>query len=70
MRTRVAYQGKNEGELSFQAHSQATVLERNESGWWWVRIGAQEGWYVSFDQRVTACLTFILQGIGRSAGAK
>ncbi|XP_052436209.1 SH3 and PX domain-containing protein 2A isoform X2 [Carassius gibelio] len=43
-RTTVAYQRKEPCELSFPAGVQVEVLEKQESGWWFVRWGNEEGW--------------------------
>ncbi len=43
-RTTVAYQRQEPCELSFPAGVQVEVLEKQESGWWFVRWGNEEGW--------------------------
>lgn len=43
-RTTDAYQRVQESEISFPAGVEVEVLERQESGWWYVRWGHEEGW--------------------------
>ncbi|XP_067311762.1 SH3 and PX domain-containing protein 2A isoform X2 [Pseudorasbora parva] len=43
-RTTAAYQREDPCELSFPAGVQVEVLEKKESGWWFVRWGNEEGW--------------------------
>uniref|UniRef100_A0A673KGU2 SH3 and PX domain-containing protein 2A-like n=1 Tax=Sinocyclocheilus rhinocerous TaxID=307959 RepID=A0A673KGU2_9TELE len=43
-RTTMAYQREELCELSFPAGVQVEVLEKQESGWWFVRWGNEEGW--------------------------
>ncbi|XP_043119799.1 SH3 and PX domain-containing protein 2A isoform X2 [Puntigrus tetrazona] len=43
-RTTVAYERQEPCELSFPAGVQVEVLEKQESGWWFVRWGNEEGW--------------------------
>ncbi|XP_030741796.1 SH3 and PX domain-containing protein 2A isoform X2 [Echinops telfairi] len=39
-----AYQKVQESEISFPAGVEVQVLEKLESGWWYVRLGELEGW--------------------------
>ncbi|GAB1603920.1 SH3 and PX domain-containing protein 2A-like [Argonauta hians] len=39
-----SYQAENEEEISFSRHDIVEVLQKDESGWWLVRLGSQEGW--------------------------
>ncbi|XP_075389476.1 SH3 and PX domain-containing protein 2A isoform X1 [Tenrec ecaudatus] len=39
-----AYQKMQESEISFPAGVEVQVLEKLESGWWYVRLGELEGW--------------------------
>ncbi|XP_003200390.2 SH3 and PX domain-containing protein 2A isoform X1 [Danio rerio] len=43
-RTTAAYQQEEPCELSFPAGVQVEVVEKKESGWWFVRWGNEEGW--------------------------
>ncbi|RXN38281.1 SH3 and PX domain-containing 2A-like isoform X2 [Labeo rohita] len=43
-RTTASYQREEPCELSFPAGVQVEVLEKQESGWWFVRWGNEEGW--------------------------
>lgn len=43
-RTTDAYQRAQESEISFPAGVEVEVLERQESGWWYIRWGHEEGW--------------------------
>ncbi|KAL1257731.1 hypothetical protein QQF64_010975 [Cirrhinus molitorella] len=43
-RTTASYQREEPCELSFPAGVQVKVLEKQESGWWFVRWGDEEGW--------------------------
>ncbi|XP_030298224.1 SH3 and PX domain-containing protein 2A-like isoform X1 [Sparus aurata] len=43
-RTTDPYEKVQESELSFPAGVEVEVLERQESGWWYVRWGDTEGW--------------------------
>ncbi|XP_076146076.1 SH3 and PX domain-containing protein 2A isoform X2 [Alosa pseudoharengus] len=43
-RTTDAYQRAQDSEVSFPAGVEVEVLERQESGWWYVRWGHDEGW--------------------------
>lgn len=47
-RTTDAYERAQESELSFPAGIEVEVLERQESGWWYVRWGVEEGWAPTF----------------------
>ncbi|XP_030636563.1 SH3 and PX domain-containing protein 2A [Chanos chanos] len=47
-RTTDAYERAQESELSFPAGVEVEVLERQESGWWYVRWGEEEGWAPTF----------------------
>ncbi|XP_052475914.1 SH3 and PX domain-containing protein 2A-like isoform X2 [Carassius gibelio] len=42
--TTAAYQREEPSELSFPAGVQVEVLEKQESGWWFIRWGNEEGW--------------------------
>ncbi|XP_016379243.1 SH3 and PX domain-containing protein 2A-like isoform X5 [Sinocyclocheilus rhinocerous] len=42
--TTAAYQREEPYELSFPAGVQVEVLEKQESGWWFIRWGNEEGW--------------------------
>ncbi|KAM6183758.1 SH3 and PX domain-containing protein 2A isoform 1-T1 [Erethizon dorsatum] len=39
-----AYQKVQDSEISFPAGAEVQVLEKLESGWWYVRLGELEGW--------------------------
>ncbi|XP_072246968.1 SH3 and PX domain-containing protein 2A-like isoform X3 [Leuresthes tenuis] len=43
-RTTDAYEKVQESELSFPAGVEVEVLEKQESGWWYIRWGDAEGW--------------------------
>ncbi|KAM8822034.1 LOW QUALITY PROTEIN: SH3 and PX domain-containing protein 2A-like, partial [Synchiropus picturatus] len=43
-----AYQKVQDSEISFPAGVELEVLEKQESGWWYVRRGAEEGWAPSY----------------------
>uniref|UniRef100_A0A3B4BTI9 SH3 and PX domain-containing protein 2A n=1 Tax=Pygocentrus nattereri TaxID=42514 RepID=A0A3B4BTI9_PYGNA len=47
-RTMDAYERAQESELSFPAGVEVEVLEKQESGWWYVRWGVEEGWAPAF----------------------
>ncbi|KAM9454783.1 SH3 and PX domain-containing protein 2A isoform 5-T5 [Clarias gariepinus] len=47
-RTTDAYERAQESELSFPAGVEVEVLEKQESGWWYVRWGVHEGWVPTF----------------------
>ncbi|XP_076003882.1 SH3 and PX domain-containing protein 2A isoform X2 [Genypterus blacodes] len=47
-RTLDAYKKVQESEVSFPAGVEVEVLEKQESGWWYVRLGAEEGWAPSY----------------------
>uniref|UniRef100_A0AAY5E7R8 SH3 and PX domain-containing protein 2A n=1 Tax=Electrophorus electricus TaxID=8005 RepID=A0AAY5E7R8_ELEEL len=47
-RTTDAYERAQESELSFPAGVEVEVLEKQESGWWYVRRGVEEGWVPTF----------------------
>ncbi|XP_053085887.1 SH3 and PX domain-containing protein 2A isoform X4 [Pangasianodon hypophthalmus] len=47
-RTTDAYERAQESELSFPAGVEVEVLEKQESGWWYVRWGVDEGWVPTF----------------------
>ncbi|XP_051559216.1 SH3 and PX domain-containing protein 2A isoform X4 [Myxocyprinus asiaticus] len=47
-RTTDAYERAQESELSFPAGVEVEVLEKQESGWWFVRWGEEEGWAPTF----------------------
>uniref|UniRef100_A0A8C2FGD5 SH3 domain-containing protein n=1 Tax=Cyprinus carpio TaxID=7962 RepID=A0A8C2FGD5_CYPCA len=55
-RTTVAYQRKEPCELSFPAGVQVEVLEKQESGWWFVRWGNEEGWAPTYYLQRHCCL--------------
>uniref|UniRef100_A0A9J7XNL6 SH3 and PX domains 2Ab n=1 Tax=Cyprinus carpio carpio TaxID=630221 RepID=A0A9J7XNL6_CYPCA len=42
--TTASYQREEPSELSFPAGVQVEVLEKQESGWWFIRWGNEEGW--------------------------
>ncbi|XP_061579503.1 SH3 and PX domain-containing protein 2A-like isoform X2 [Cololabis saira] len=42
------YQKVQDSELSFPAGAELEVLEKQESGWWFVRWGNEEGWAPSY----------------------
>lgn len=39
-----SYQAENTEEISFDRNDSIEVLEKDESGWWLVRVGTEEGW--------------------------
>ncbi|KAM9792073.1 SH3 and PX domain-containing protein 2A [Neosynchiropus ocellatus] len=43
-----AYKKLQDSEISFPAGVELEVLEKQESGWWYVRRGAEEGWAPSY----------------------
>ncbi|XP_061833158.2 SH3 and PX domain-containing protein 2A-like isoform X1 [Nerophis lumbriciformis] len=43
-----AYKKVQESEISFSAGVEVEVLEKQESGWWYVRWGSEEGWAPSY----------------------
>ncbi|XP_077427045.1 SH3 and PX domain-containing protein 2A isoform X2 [Vanacampus margaritifer] len=43
-----AYKKVQESEISFPAGVELEVLEKQESGWWYVRLGTEEGWAPSY----------------------
>ncbi|XP_058236169.1 SH3 and PX domain-containing protein 2A isoform X5 [Hemibagrus wyckioides] len=47
-RTTDAYERAQESELSIPAGVEVEVLEKQESGWWYVRWGVDEGWVPTF----------------------
>ncbi|XP_051578068.1 SH3 and PX domain-containing protein 2A [Myxocyprinus asiaticus] len=47
-RTTAAYQREESCELSFPAGVQVEVLEKTESGWWFIRWENEEGWAPTF----------------------
>uniref|UniRef100_A0A673IKH1 SH3 and PX domain-containing protein 2A n=1 Tax=Sinocyclocheilus rhinocerous TaxID=307959 RepID=A0A673IKH1_9TELE len=47
-RTTDAYERAQESEVSFAAGVEVEVLEKQESGWWYVRWGDDEGWAPTF----------------------
>uniref|UniRef100_A0A8C2JRZ8 SH3 and PX domain-containing protein 2A n=1 Tax=Cyprinus carpio TaxID=7962 RepID=A0A8C2JRZ8_CYPCA len=47
-RTTDAYERAQESEVSFPAGVEVEVLEKQESGWWYVRWGDDEGWAPTF----------------------
>ncbi|XP_022096539.1 SH3 and PX domain-containing protein 2B-like isoform X4 [Acanthaster planci] len=42
--TTAAYENSDDDGLSFEEGVQVEVIEENETGWWLVRIGREEGW--------------------------
>ncbi|XP_051561253.1 SH3 and PX domain-containing protein 2A-like isoform X2 [Myxocyprinus asiaticus] len=77
-RTTDAYERAQESELSFPAGVEVEVLEKQESGWWFVRWGEEEGWVPTFYlkpvshthdvgvQEVRDCTTVDLSGTNKS----
>ncbi|XP_056622893.1 SH3 and PX domain-containing protein 2A isoform X2 [Triplophysa dalaica] len=47
-RTTDAYERAQESEVSFPAGVEVEVLEKQESGWWYIRWGDEEGWAPTF----------------------
>ncbi|XP_052459193.1 SH3 and PX domain-containing protein 2A isoform X3 [Carassius gibelio] len=47
-RTTDAYERAQESEVSFPAGVEVEVLEKQESGWWYIRWGDDEGWAPTF----------------------
>ncbi|XP_059408730.1 SH3 and PX domain-containing protein 2A isoform X6 [Carassius carassius] len=47
-RTTDAYKRAQESEVSFPAGVEVEVLEKQESGWWYIRWGDDEGWAPTF----------------------
>ncbi|XP_056135955.1 SH3 and PX domain-containing protein 2A [Lampris incognitus] len=47
-RTLDAYEKVQDSEISFPAGVEVEALEKKESGWWYIRWGAEEGWAPSF----------------------
>ncbi|XP_027012155.1 SH3 and PX domain-containing protein 2A isoform X4 [Tachysurus fulvidraco] len=47
-RTTDAYERAQESEISIPAGVEVEVLEKQESGWWYVRWGVDEGWVPTF----------------------
>nr|XP_061791638.1 SH3 and PX domain-containing protein 2A-like [Nerophis lumbriciformis] len=43
-----AYKKIQDSEISFPAGVDVEVLEKQESGWWYVRCGSEEGWAPSY----------------------
>ncbi|XP_028827334.1 SH3 and PX domain-containing protein 2A isoform X3 [Denticeps clupeoides] len=43
-RTTDAYERAQDSEISFPAGVEVEVLERQDSGWWYIRWGHEEGW--------------------------
>ena len=39
-----AYDSSDESGISFKGNVDVVVIERNESGWWYIKIGNDEGW--------------------------
>ena len=39
-----AYLTSDESGISFKENANVVVVETNESGWWYIRIGSDEGW--------------------------
>ncbi|XP_042629794.1 SH3 and PX domain-containing protein 2A-like isoform X1 [Cyprinus carpio] len=46
--TTASYQREEPSELSFPAGVQVEVLEKQESGWWFIRWGNEEGWVPTY----------------------
>ncbi|XP_065151468.2 SH3 and PX domain-containing protein 2A isoform X1 [Paramisgurnus dabryanus] len=47
-RTTDAYERAQESEISFPGGVEVEVLDKQESGWWYVRWGEEEGWAPTF----------------------
>ncbi|XP_057187100.1 SH3 and PX domain-containing protein 2A isoform X4 [Triplophysa rosa] len=47
-RTTDAYERAQESEVSFPAGVEVEVLEKQESGWWYIHWGDEEGWAPTF----------------------
>ncbi|KAM4611285.1 SH3 and PX domain-containing protein 2A isoform 1-T1 [Polymixia lowei] len=47
-RTMDAYKKIQDSEISFPAGVEVEVLEKQESGWWFIRWGTEEGWAPSY----------------------
>ncbi|XP_075891423.1 SH3 and PX domain-containing protein 2A isoform X3 [Nelusetta ayraudi] len=43
-----AYKKVQDSEMSFPAGVEVEVLEKQESGWWYIRWGSEEGWAPSY----------------------
>ncbi|XP_042340702.1 SH3 and PX domain-containing protein 2A isoform X4 [Plectropomus leopardus] len=43
-----AYKKVQDSEISFPANVEVEVLEKQESGWWYIRWGSEEGWAPSY----------------------
>uniref|UniRef100_A0A3B5ASU6 SH3 and PX domain-containing protein 2A n=1 Tax=Stegastes partitus TaxID=144197 RepID=A0A3B5ASU6_9TELE len=43
-----AYKKVQDSEISFPAGVEVDVLEKQESGWWYIRWGSEEGWAPSY----------------------
>ncbi|XP_034742147.1 SH3 and PX domain-containing protein 2A isoform X4 [Etheostoma cragini] len=43
-----AYKKVQDSEISFPARVDVEVLEKQESGWWYIRWGSEEGWAPSY----------------------
>ncbi|XP_078120949.1 SH3 and PX domain-containing protein 2A isoform X1 [Sander vitreus] len=43
-----AYKKVQDSEISFPARVEVEVLEKQESGWWYIRWGSEEGWAPSY----------------------
>ncbi|KAM6941056.1 SH3 and PX domain-containing protein 2A isoform 2-T3 [Lycodopsis pacificus] len=43
-----AYKKVQDSEISFPAGVEVEVLEKQESGWWYIRWGSEEGWAPSY----------------------
>ncbi|XP_069022917.1 SH3 and PX domain-containing protein 2A isoform X5 [Embiotoca jacksoni] len=43
-----AYKKVQDSEISFPAAVEVEVLEKQESGWWYIRWGSEEGWAPSY----------------------
>ncbi|XP_056265371.1 SH3 and PX domain-containing protein 2A isoform X4 [Pseudoliparis swirei] len=43
-----AYKKVQDSEVSFPAGVEVEVLEKQESGWWYIRMGTEEGWAPSY----------------------
>ncbi|KAJ3614899.1 hypothetical protein NHX12_018468 [Muraenolepis orangiensis] len=43
-----AYKKVQDSEISFPSGAEVDVIEKQESGWWYIRWGAEEGWAPSY----------------------
>uniref|UniRef100_A0A8C5HQ06 SH3 and PX domain-containing protein 2A n=1 Tax=Gouania willdenowi TaxID=441366 RepID=A0A8C5HQ06_GOUWI len=42
------YKKVQDSEISFPAGAEVEILEKQESGWWYIRMGSEEGWAPSY----------------------